>query len=98
MSHDTAHEHRLRDVDALLRTVADDDRATNPEKELASRGGDGINVSLYWHERTNRITVKVYDARLDEAFELDVDGRDALDAYRHPFAYAAGAVSHGGDE
>jgi hypothetical protein len=46
-------------------------------------------MSLYWNERTNRVTVKVYDARLDEGFELDVDGRRALDAYRHPFAYAA---------
>jgi hypothetical protein len=58
------------------------------EKELAHRSSDGIHISLYWNERTNRITVKVYDARSDEGFELDVDGCRALDAYRHPFAYA----------
>jgi hypothetical protein len=63
---------------------------TKPEKELAHRTGDGIDVSLYWNERTNRVTVKVYDARSDERFEFDVDGSRALDAYRHPFAYAAG--------
>jgi hypothetical protein len=63
---------------------------TKPERELARRTGDGIDVFLYWNERTNRVTVKVYDARTDEAFEFDVDGRRALDAYRHPFAYAAG--------
>jgi hypothetical protein len=63
--------------------------ATNPEKELAQRVSDGIEVSLWWNERTNRVTVKVYDTQVDEAFELDVDSRIALDAYRHPFAYAA---------
>ena len=63
--------------------------ATTPEKELAHRTSDGIEVSLYWNERANRVTVKVYDARSDEDFEFEVDGRRALDAYRHPFAYAA---------
>ena len=62
---------------------------TTPEKELAHRTSDGIEVSLYWNERANRVTVKVYDARSDEDFEFEVDGRRALDAYRHPFAYAA---------
>jgi hypothetical protein len=63
--------------------------ATNPERELAQRFSDGIEVSLWWNERTDRVTIKVYDARVDEAFEFEVDGRSALDAYRHPFAYAA---------
>jgi hypothetical protein len=64
-------------------------RATHPEKELARRASDGIDVSLYWNERTNRVTVKVYDVRIDKAFEVEVHGSRALDAYRHPFAYAA---------
>jgi hypothetical protein len=62
---------------------------THPERELAHRVRDGIDVSLWWNERTNRVTVKVYDRRFDEAFELEVAGDSALDAYRHPFAYAA---------
>jgi hypothetical protein len=57
-------------------------------RELAHRAGGGIDVALHWNERTNRLTVKVYDARSGERFELDVDERSALDAYRHPFAYA----------
>jgi hypothetical protein len=68
-------------------------RTTEPEKELAHRTSDGIDVSLYWNERTNRVTVKVYDARPDEGFEVDVDEHRALDAYRHPFAYAAGELT-----
>jgi hypothetical protein len=63
-------------------------RTTNGERELAHRAGGGIDVSLYWDERTNRVTVTVHDARTDEGFELEVDGRHALDAYHHPFAYA----------
>lgn len=60
----------------------------NSGKELAHRASEGIDVSLCWNELTNRITVKVYDARSNEGFELEVDGGRALDAYRHPFAYA----------
>ena len=65
-------------------------RTTNSARELAHRAGDGIDVSLHWDERTNRVTIRVYDARADEGFEIEVDGRHALDAYRHPFAYATG--------
>jgi hypothetical protein len=61
---------------------------TRSQKELAHRAGDGIDVSLYWDERTNRVTIRVDDARSDESFELDIEGRSALDAFRHPFAYA----------
>jgi hypothetical protein len=63
-------------------------KTTEPRRELARRTGDGIDVSLYWNERTNRVAVEVYDARTDEGFEFDIDGGRALDAYRHPFAYA----------
>jgi hypothetical protein len=69
-------------------------RTTAAEQELAHRASHGIDVSLRWNELTNRVTVTVYDAQSDEGFELEVDGRSALDAYRHPFAYAerAGAA------
>jgi hypothetical protein len=57
--------------------------------ELAHRSGDGIDVYLFWNEPTNRVTVGVVDARTDDGFELEVDGRYALDAFNHPYAYAA---------
>ena len=34
--------------------------------------------------------VAVVDAHLDEQFEIHVAGAHALDAFHHPFAYAAG--------
>ena len=60
--------------------------------ELHRRTGDGIDVRLYWDSRTNRIFVSVEDAARDESFELEVEPARALDAFRHPFAYAAGEL------
>jgi len=57
--------------------------------ELAHRTSDGIDVYLFWNKPTGRVTVGVLDSRGDDGFELEVDGRHALDAFNHPYAYAA---------
>lgn len=57
-------------------------------RELDRRHNDGIEVALLWNPRTNRVSVAVQDERNDHSFELEVDGGDALYAFRHPFAYA----------
>ena len=65
---------------------------TTPPKEpreLASRTSDGISVLLLWHPREDSVTVSVADARSGEYFELPVERDRALDAFHHPFAYAA---------
>jgi hypothetical protein len=59
-------------------------------RELASRDGDGLEISLLWSKAADRVKVTVSDSRLDESFELDIAGADALAAFHHPFAYAAG--------
>lgn len=56
--------------------------------ELAHRTSNGIDVYLFWNESTSRVTVAVLDARGDGCFEFEVDGRHALDAFNHPYAYA----------
>ena len=61
--------------------------------ELAHRTSDGIHVSLLWNRLTNRVRVRVLDERSDKGFELEVDGGSALDAYHHPFAYAAAELT-----
>jgi hypothetical protein len=66
----------------------------NEETELAHRASNGIEVSLVWNRGTNRVTVRVFDARAEDGFELAVDRRSALDAYRHPFAYDRCARRH----
>jgi hypothetical protein len=58
-------------------------------RELAARDSDGIHVVLLWHPRDNGLTVSVEDARVGDRFDLAVAPDRALDAFYHPFAYAA---------
>ena len=62
----------------------------NQVRELDRRAGDGVDVRLLWSPQTNRVWIAVADTRHDESFELEVRPADALDAFRHPFAYAPG--------
>jgi hypothetical protein len=62
---------------------------TTARRELAHRAGNGIEVWLYWRKLTNRVSVEVLDERLDESFEFEVEGRQALNAFNHPYPYAA---------
>jgi hypothetical protein len=63
--------------------------ATRPPRELAVRESDGIHVLLVWHPDENGLTVSVEDARAGDRFEVAVAPARALDAFYHPFAYAA---------
>jgi hypothetical protein len=58
-------------------------------RELASRDSDGIHVLLLWHPHKNALTVSVEDARVGDRFQVVVAPDRALDAFYHPFAYAA---------
>ena len=58
-------------------------------RELAERDSDGIHVLLLWHPRKNTLSVSVEDARVGEQFDIAVAPDRALDAFYHPFAYAA---------
>jgi hypothetical protein len=58
-------------------------------RELAARENDGIHVALLWHPPENTLTVSVEDSRVRDRFQLAVAPHRALDAFYHPFAYAA---------
>ncbi len=58
-------------------------------RELAIRESDGLNVVLLWRPGEDAVTVTVTDERTGEHFRLSVEGDRALDAFYHPFAYAA---------
>ena len=82
----------------LLRTIApcskDNDRVlafspASPVRELAARESHGIHVLLLWHPDDDALTVSVEDARSGNGFQLAVAPDRALDAFYHPFAYAA---------
>jgi hypothetical protein len=63
--------------------------AASNTRELAARNSDGMQVLLLWHPNENALTVSVEDARLGDRLRLAVAPERALDAFYHPFAYAA---------
>jgi hypothetical protein len=61
-----------------------------PRTELAVREQDGTSVTLFWTRETNVVAVSVIDFRNGDAFELALEpGEPPLDAFYHPYAYAA---------
>ncbi len=63
--------------------------ARRPSEELAARQRDGLRVVLRWHPREDAVTVSVADDRTGDRFEIAVEHEQALDAFYHPYAYAA---------
>ena len=60
-------------------------------EELAHRTSDGFDVFLVWHRVEGTLRV-VVDSRSGVSFELTArEGRQALERFYHPFAYAAAA-------
>jgi hypothetical protein len=60
-----------------------------PARELDARTADGITVVLLWRPGDPGVLLRVDDAKTGVRFELPVPGADALEAFHHPFAYAA---------
>lgn len=63
--------------------------AITERRELDHRTSDGIEVTLFWSKPSDQITIAVVDTRSGDALEFEVDAGDALDAFNHPYAYAA---------
>jgi hypothetical protein len=59
--------------------------------ELATREGNGVRVVLHWHARRNTVTVLVEDDADGDRFVVAVPADRALDAFHHPYFYAASA-------
>jgi hypothetical protein len=57
-------------------------------RELAYRRNGALDIFLLWHPADDVVTVRVEDLRTGVRIEMEVDQRDALAAFRHPFAYA----------
>jgi phosphotransferase system HPr-like phosphotransfer protein len=68
--------------------------AATPRRELAHRSTNGIEVTLLWTESTNTVAIAVLDTHSGEELEFEVDGARALDAFNHPYAYAATGRLH----
>ena len=62
-------------------------------RELAYREHDGLEIALVWNSVTDEVAVTVTDVREELSFTLPVPAERALDAFNHPYAYAA--ADHG---
>jgi hypothetical protein len=62
---------------------------TDKRRELDRRTADGIEVQLMWNPESDAISIVVWDHRDDEGFDLEVDREHAMQAFHHPYAYAA---------
>lgn len=59
--------------------------------DLADRHNDGLDVVLLWARQAGRVWVKVTHRRSGQTVQIDATPANALDVFRHPFAYAPGA-------
>jgi hypothetical protein len=69
--------------------MAATDENRNLFRELAHRATDGLEVTLFWRETTNELSVCVSDERSGAYFELATEPHQALDVFYHPYSYAA---------
>jgi hypothetical protein len=55
--------------------------------QLDARHSAGIDVELLWDPRTQGVSVVAHDAATDETVTIYVEADQALEVFRHPFAY-----------
>jgi hypothetical protein len=64
------------------------------KRELDFRANNGLEVALLWEPETDCVSVSVSDSRSGDDFTLEVDPAEALDAFHHPYAFAAARGVH----
>jgi hypothetical protein len=67
--------------------------ATTTLTELSHRRNDGLDVALLWDRADGTVRVRVQHIHTGAEFDIPVPGDRALDAFHHPFAYAAVSAS-----
>jgi hypothetical protein len=77
-----------------MQRTEEDIMASKQTRELDFRSTDGLEVTLLWQPESDATTVKVFDAKTGDDFVLDVEPADAMDAFHHPYAYAASRGLH----
>ena len=65
-------------------------------KELAQRLSGGDEILLLWNPLDGHVEVSVRDVDTGVGFQLEVAPGSALDAFHHPYAYAAVLGRNGG--
>ena len=78
------------------RAVATDDgplpargECVRAARELAHRLSGTVEVRLLWHPEIDRVELSVRDLATGAGFHIEVAPDNAIDAFHHPYAYAA---------
>jgi hypothetical protein len=72
------------------KTNFESSRMTAPARELARRVSGTDEIVLLWHPEDDRVEVSLRDVTTDATFRIEIAPGNALDAFTHPYAYAAG--------
>jgi hypothetical protein len=65
------------------------ERMSTPVRELAQRVSGTDEVLLLWDPESGRVELSVRDVTSGAGFAFEVEPASALEAYYHPYAYAA---------
>jgi hypothetical protein len=60
-----------------------------PARELAQRLSETDEILLLWHPESERVELSVRDVATGAGFQIEVAPGCAMDAFYHPYAYAA---------
>jgi hypothetical protein len=63
-----------------------------PTRELAQRLSGADEVLLLWQPELDRVELSVRDVVTGAGFRIKVAPASAIDAFNHPYAYAAAGV------
>ena len=62
---------------------------SSERRELAHRIRDGVEVTLFWVKGANAVRLEILDSQTGEMLAADVEPHAALEAFNHPYPYAA---------
>ena len=65
-------------------------------RELAQRLSGSEEIQLLWDPESGSVEVAVRDVTTGLGFHLEVEPGSAIDAFYHPYAYAASLGRHDG--
>lgn len=69
-----------------------------PIRELAQRLSGMDEVLLVWHPDVDRVELAVRDIATGASFHIEVAPHNAIEAFYHPYAYAAARRDSDPDE
>jgi hypothetical protein len=73
----------------------DDDHSTQPGRptiDLADRHSEDLDIVLMWAQKSGRLWVTVTHRRSGRSVRINATAANALDVFRHPFAYERDVV------